>query len=239
MMRKPRLSKKGSWKATGKATAWHQCPKAGRGIMVTICRIAYLHHHNIHLNLPSTNVLISICLRSNKNELVLMSQLFLRAVFYYLMRASSGALTLSVGLGFGYDGCPVAPSSRPWFGIAYVPSIARTSENDRSGGLQVSECPAGTSIQIPRFDHEALAVCRCSYHPASWNEMLTSYEVGSGTRWDGPSRCVRRLRRLLEEESAVRMLVGGGRVLIPRASALPDLVLAPVCFWTSVGGSSG
>jgi hypothetical protein len=137
-----------------------------------------------------------------------MSQLFLRAVFYFSMRASSGALTLSVGLGFGYDGCSVAPSSRPWFGIAYVPSIVRTSENNRSGGLQVSECPAGTSIQISRFDHEALAVCRCSYHPASWNEMLTSYEVGSGTRWYGPSGCVRRLRRLLEEESAVRMLVG-------------------------------
>jgi hypothetical protein len=39
-------------------------------------------------------------------------------------------------------------------------------------------------------------------------------------RWYGPSGCVRRLRRLLGEESAVRMLVGGGRVLIPRASAL-------------------
>jgi hypothetical protein len=72
------------------------------------------------------------------------------------MRASSGALTLSVGLGFGYDVCSVAPSSRPWFWIAYVPSIARTSENDRSGGLQVSECPAGTSIQIPRFDNDAV-----------------------------------------------------------------------------------
>jgi hypothetical protein len=31
---------------------------------------------------------------------------------------------------------------------------------------------------------------------------------------------VRRLRRLLEEESAMRMMVGGGRVLIPKASAL-------------------
>jgi hypothetical protein len=119
-------------------------------------RIAYLHHHNIRLNLPSTNALISVCLRGDKNQLVLMSQLFLRTVFYFSMRASSGALTLSVGLGFGYDGCPVAPSSRPWFGIAYVPSIARTSENDRSGGLQVSECPAGTSIQFPRFDHGTL-----------------------------------------------------------------------------------
>jgi hypothetical protein len=119
-------------------------------------RIAYLHHHNSRLNLPSTNALISVCLRGDKNQLVLMSQLFLRAVFYFSMRASSGALTLSVGLGFGYDGCSVAPSSRPWFGIAYVPSIARTSENDRSGGLQVSECPAGTSIQFPRFDHGTL-----------------------------------------------------------------------------------
>jgi hypothetical protein len=88
---------------------------------------------------------------------------------------------LSVGLGFGYDGCSVAPSSRPWFWIAYVPSIARTSENDRSGGLQVSECPAGTSIQIPRFDHGALPL---PLPPSDelLNKMLTSCEVGSGTK---------------------------------------------------------
>jgi hypothetical protein len=56
-------------------SATYSCRREGNHCM-SQTRIAYLHHHNIHLNLPSTNALISICLRGDKNQLILKSQLF-------------------------------------------------------------------------------------------------------------------------------------------------------------------
>jgi hypothetical protein len=159
------------------------------------------------------------------------------------MRASSGALTLSVGLGFGYDGCSVAPSSRPWFWIAYVPSIAKTSENDRSGGLQVSEC-----LRERQFKSQDSIMARCRCLCVTKGAMFEARYLRVATleavrRWYGPSGCVRRLRRLLEEESAVRN--DGGRWAssytkgVSAASTMEISFSNPWDFWTSVGGSSG
>lgn len=102
------------------------------------------------------------------------------------------------------------------------------------------DCKLASALQERQFKSQdsimaRCPVCRCSYHPSvvTRNEMLTSCEVGSSTRWYGPSGCVRRLRRLLEEESAVRMLVGGGQFLYQghqRCFNDGDLVFEPVGF---------
>jgi hypothetical protein len=69
-----------------------------------------------------------------------------------------------------------------------------------------------------------------------WKRCLRVVRLAAVRRWYGPSGCVRRLRRLrrlLEEESAVRMLVGGGQFLYQgpqRCFNDGDLVFEPVGF---------
>jgi hypothetical protein len=92
---------------------------------------ACLHHHNIHLNLSSTNTLLSICLHAKESISIDLLNL-LRMMFHCMMRVSSGALTWSMGCGGGC-GCRVALSSRPWSNIACTCDIAGTSIGARLG----------------------------------------------------------------------------------------------------------
>lgn len=82
------------------------------------------------------------------SQLVLICRFFFKKrIFNVAVRASSCALTGSMGCGGG-RGCEVAPSSRPWSNIAWVRDIARTSIGARLGCIIVSEDPAGTSIWL-------------------------------------------------------------------------------------------